>query len=223
MLLPHRLRPALRAQPKAGAEAAAPVAVAHGGDAALAVSHDPCTTSRSLDDPGTSTSGAHTADPPVRPLSSDDVRMGGGESAGRADPGVEPSEPGGAAGGAEATGEQLEEALLEDMQAAVDFSRAAYGYAFLCGGMSSIPRYLHMQTVQRSTFDIIGGVSAEANTQALCAVTGIPIRDVLLAEWNNTTYRCALHACMHAAPDRSIAQEACHAQTLRTCLLARPV
>jgi hypothetical protein len=49
--------------------------------------------------------------------------------------------------------------LLSDMAAAVDFGRAAYGYAFLCGGMSSIYRYVHMQTVQRSVFDIIGGVS----------------------------------------------------------------
>lgn len=35
--------------------------------------------------------------------------------------------------------------LITDFQCAVDFARAAYGYAFLAGGMSSIYRYLHMQ------------------------------------------------------------------------------
>lgn len=48
-----------------------------------------------------------------------------------------------------------------------------------------------MQTLQRSTFDIISGVSAEDNTLAFCAVADVAIGDVVLAEWHNTTYRCA--------------------------------
>jgi hypothetical protein len=119
--------------------------------------------------------------------------------------------PGGAVAATAAAGSaqtRIRRIDADDMRAAVDFARAAYGYAFLCGGMSSIARYLHMQTVQRSTFDIIGGVSSEANTLAFCAVAGVPIEDVVLAEWQNTTYRCALrcrcrgahaHACSHRA------------------------
>ena len=48
-----------------------------------------------------------------------------------------------------------------------------------------------MQTLQRSTFDIISGVSAEDNTLAFCAVADVVVGDVVLAEWHNTTYRCA--------------------------------
>lgn len=183
MLLPRRLRPALRAQPQAGADAAAAVAVEHPGDATLAVSRDPCTTSRSLDDRRAAKPAA--ADPLARPQRTADEQRAPDSAADAAEPRKEARHA-----AAEEEDLRLEEGLLEDMQAAVDFARAAYGYAFLCGGMSSIARYLHMQTVQRSTFDIISGVSAEANTQAMCAVAGIPIRDVLLAEWNNTTYRC---------------------------------
>jgi hypothetical protein len=40
---------------------------------------------------------------------------------------------------------ELTEELTADMRSAVDFARAAYGYAFLSGGLSSIARYLHMQ------------------------------------------------------------------------------
>lgn len=47
-----------------------------------------------------------------------------------------------------------------------------------------------MQTLQRSTFDVISGVSAEDNTLAFCAVADVAIGDVVLAEWHNTTYRC---------------------------------
>lgn len=50
----------------------------------------------------------------------------------------------------------------------------------------------HMQTLQRSTFDVISGVSAEENTLAFCAIAQVAIGDVVLAEWHNTTYRCPL-------------------------------
>lgn len=43
----------------------------------------------------------------------------------------------------------LTQELADDMHGAVDFARAAYGYAFLSGGLSSIARYLHMQVRQR--------------------------------------------------------------------------
>jgi hypothetical protein len=57
-----------------------------------------------------------------------------------------------------------------------------------------------MQTLQRSTFDVISGVSAEENTLAFCAVADVPITDVVLAEWQNTTYRCRpLLLTCHAA------------------------
>lgn len=200
MLLPHRLRPSLRAQKQPGAEAASAAAISHKGDATLVVSHDPCTVSRSLDErhAGPLATAAATTDPAVAPDNggADDPRNGTEAGGDRGEKAQSRGSNGGAGGpgagaAAAAGGLELEEALLEDMQAAVDFSRGAYGYAFLCGGMSSIARYLHMQTVQRSTFDIISGVSAEANTQSLCAAAGIPMRDVLLAEWNNTTYRCA--------------------------------
>lgn len=49
---------------------------------------------------------------------------------------------------------------------------------------------MHMQTLQRSTFDVIAGVSAEENTLAFCAIADVAIGDVVLAEWHNTTYRC---------------------------------
>jgi hypothetical protein len=42
----------------------------------------------------------------------------------------------------------LTEKEAEDMRGAVDYARAAYGYAFLSGGLSSIARYLHMQVRQ---------------------------------------------------------------------------
>ena len=82
----------------------------------------------------------------------------------------------------------------DDLAAAVDFSRAAYGYALLSGGLSSIYRYLHMQTLQRSVFDVIGGASVESNTQAAAVLAGIEVEDMLLAQWSNTAYRCALHS-----------------------------
>eukprot|EP00892_Ulva_mutabilis_P008900 jgi/Ulvmu1/6382/UM003_0010.1 len=194
MLLPRRLRPALRAQPAPGADAAAPAAVAYPGDATLTVSRDPCTTSRGLDERRSTQHSTQqpTADAGKRPVPHTEPAAAHKEA--RHEPPQQPAPP-----AAAHEGGQLEDGLLEDMQAAVDFARAAYGYAFLCGGMSSIARYLHMQTVQRSTFDIISGVSAEANTQAMCAVAGIPIRDVLLAEWNNTTYR----PCHVIAVDRT--------------------
>jgi hypothetical protein len=78
---------------------------------------------------------------------------------------------------------------MEDLQAAVDFSRAAYGYAFLHGGLSSVYRYVHMQTVQRSTFDVIGGVSPEANNLSACALAGVQVTDICMAEWESMTYR----------------------------------
>lgn len=207
MLLPHRLRPILRRQKAAGAEAASAAAVAHRGDATLAVSHDPCTASHSLDKHAESMVTPAAATAAADPLAHVNFPTGAGDGGSapeapaegrvRAEPQPEPPGQSAAARGGEVAGLRLEAALLEDMQAAVDFSRAAYGYAYLCGGISSIARYLHMQTVQRSTFDIISGASSEANTQALCASAGIPMRDVLLAEWNNTTYRCGSGAAIY--------------------------
>ena len=75
------------------------------------------------------------------------------------------------------------------MQVAIDFSRAAYGYAFLTGGMSSVLAYLHMQTVQRSYFDIISGASNKANNQAVSLITGVAETDILMARWTNSAYR----------------------------------
>jgi len=92
------------------------------------------------------------------------------------------------------------------MQVAIDFSRSAYGYAFLVGGMSSVLAYLHMQTVQRGYFDVITGASVEANNQAVASITGIPTSDILMAYWQNSTYRCAHHCqqqpCALAQPPR---------------------
>lgn len=53
----------------------------------------------------------------------------------------------------------LTEELAHDMGSTVDFARAAYGYAFLSGGLSSISRYLHMQVwscgaIQRGPYDL---------------------------------------------------------------------
>jgi hypothetical protein len=59
-----------------------------------------------------------------------------------------------------------------------------------CISIHSITCMVVMQTLQRSTFDVISGVSAEENTLAFCAVADVPITDVVLAEWQNTTYRC---------------------------------
>lgn len=77
------------------------------------------------------------------------------------------------------------------MQCAVDYSRASYGYAFLAGGLSSVFAYVHMQTVQRSYYDMISGSSVDANNQAAAMLARIPVRDILLSEWRNSTYRCA--------------------------------
>jgi hypothetical protein len=77
------------------------------------------------------------------------------------------------------------------LQCAVDYSRAAYGYAFLAGGLSSVFAYIHMQTVQRSYYDMISGSSVDANNQAAATVAGIPVHDILHAEWRNSTYRYA--------------------------------
>ena len=51
---------------------------------------------------------------------------------------------------------ELSEELAQDMRSAVDFARAAYGYAFLSGGLSSIPRYLHMQVTSSSHVSALG-------------------------------------------------------------------
>jgi hypothetical protein len=90
-----------------------------------------------------------------------------------------------------AKGASQQRERLDDFQAAADFARAAYGYAFLHGGLSSVYRYVHMQTVQRSTFDVIGGVSSEANNLSACALAKLDLQDIRMAEWESMTYRCA--------------------------------
>jgi hypothetical protein len=48
-----------------------------------------------------------------------------------------------------------------------------------------------VQTLQRSVFDIIGGVSEEANNQAACVIAGLDMDDIILSLWSSTAYRCA--------------------------------
>ena len=46
-----------------------------------------------------------------------------------------------------------------------------------------------MQTLQRSIFDVIGGVSEEANNQAAAVIAGLDLDDIMLALWSSTAYR----------------------------------
>lgn len=49
------------------------------------------------------------------------------------------------------------------------------------------------------SFDAIGGVSVEANNEAVGALAGIDPSDILLSQWKNSTYR----PCHYVAIDRA--------------------
>lgn len=49
------------------------------------------------------------------------------------------------------------------------------------------------------SFDAVGGVSVEANNEAVGALAGIDLDDILMAQWRNSTYR----PCHYVAIDRA--------------------
>lgn len=89
--------------------------------------------------------------------------------------------------------------LLQDLLCAAMHSRAAYGYAMAAGHISSVSSYIRLKALAPFTFDAVTGVSAEANVEAVAAMTGIEPADVLQAEWTNSAYR----PCHYLAVDRA--------------------
>lgn len=79
--------------------------------------------------------------------------------------------------------------LLQDLLIAATHSRAAYGFAMQAGHISSITSYIKLQTLQPLTFDAVAGVSIEANNEAVAALTGIPINNILMSHWRSSPYR----------------------------------
>jgi hypothetical protein len=79
--------------------------------------------------------------------------------------------------------------LLQDLLIAATHSRAAYGFAMQAGHISSITSYIRLQTLQPLTFDAVAGVSIEANNEAVAALTGIPIDNILMSHWRSSPYR----------------------------------
>lgn len=61
--------------------------------------------------------------------------------------------------------------------------------------------YIKLQTLQPLTFDAVGGVSAEANNEAVAALAGLDLGggDLIMAEWRNSPYR----PCHYVAIDRA--------------------
>jgi hypothetical protein len=68
-------------------------------------------------------------------------------------------------------------------------SRAAYGFPLAEGMMGSVADFVRLQTIQPLTFDAVGGVSAEAHSEAVAALAGIAQEDLLMAQWRNSVWR----------------------------------
>lgn len=89
--------------------------------------------------------------------------------------------------------------LLQQLIASAVHSRAAYGFAMQAGHIKSVSSYIRLHTLQPLRFDVVGGVSQEANNEAISELTGIPAGEIKQSNWRNSPFR----PCYYVAVDRS--------------------
>lgn len=94
---------------------------------------------------------------------------------------------------------EVEGTLLQSLICGAVHSRAAYGFAMQAGHIKSVSSYIRLHTVQPLRFDVVGGVSQEANNEAISELTGIPMCDILQSNWRNSPFR----PCYYVAIDSS--------------------
>lgn len=92
---------------------------------------------------------------------------------------------------------ELDAKLLKELLCAATHSRAAYGFAMADGHVSSVSSYIKLQTVQPLRFDVVGGVSQQANEEAIRKLTGVD--EVLQSNFRNGPFR----PCYYVAIDDS--------------------
>lgn len=92
-----------------------------------------------------------------------------------------------------------EPSLLQGLIAGAVHSRAAYGFAMQAGHIKSVSSYIRLHTLQPLRFDAVGGVSHEANNEAISELTGIPLDDIKQSNWRNSPFR----PCYYVAVDNS--------------------
>lgn len=89
--------------------------------------------------------------------------------------------------------------LLQQLIASAVHSRAAYGFAMQAGHIKSVSSYIRLHTLQPLRFDVVGGVSQEANNEAISELTGIAVGDIKQSNWRNSPFR----PCYYVAVDHS--------------------
>lgn len=94
---------------------------------------------------------------------------------------------------------EKESLLLQGLISGAVHSRAAYGFAMQAGHIKSVSSYIRLHTLQPLQFDVVGGVSQEANNEAISELTGIPVGDILQSNWRNSPFR----PCYYVAVDSS--------------------
>jgi hypothetical protein len=87
--------------------------------------------------------------------------------------------------------------LLQDLICGAAHSRAAYGFAMQAGHIKNVSSYIKLHTLQPLRFDPIGGVSQEANNEAISELTGIAVENILQSNWRNSPFR----PCYYVAAD----------------------
>lgn len=92
---------------------------------------------------------------------------------------------------------EIDAKLLKELLCAATHSRAAYGFAMADGHVSSVSSYIKLHTVQPLRFDVVGGVSQQANEEAICKLTGVD--EVLQSNFRNGPFR----PCYYVAVDNS--------------------
>lgn len=116
-------------------------------------------------------------------------------------------------------------ALLDELEVAINYSRAAYGYAMAAGHLSSIPKLLAMFGGAAAHFNPVTGASVEANNEAIYLFTGIPVEDIVMAEWRSSVFR----PCHYVAVDRArrrlvlVVRGSLELSDIATDLTARPI
>ncbi|KAI8107869.1 hypothetical protein M9435_002896 [Picochlorum sp. BPE23] len=87
--------------------------------------------------------------------------------------------------------------LLQNLLCGAIHSRAAYGFAMQAGHIKDISSYIRLHTLQPLRFDAVGGVSQEANNEAISELTGIPLEHIVQSNWRNSPFR----PCYYVAAD----------------------
>lgn len=89
--------------------------------------------------------------------------------------------------------------LLQDLLCSAIHSRAAYGFAMQAGHIKDISSYIRLHTLQPLRFDAVGGVSQEANNEAISELTGIPVEHIVQSNWRNSPFRPCYYVAVDAA------------------------